>query len=329
MIYEPLSDNQRDYWTEYDTDTTIYPSTQWYQLPYTCTICDKEVFVDIVHQNGKQYHDTCYNRMLAYQDRVQSRYERLANAAERASKEAEATYNRARDMASIIPFGQPIIGARDRSYREKIWRTQDRAVERYKRAERMTERAEAARKNRAISSDDPAAVVKYREQLVKLEKLQAYMVSINKDVRLVNKRDIPLEQKVMELAQQASIAPERARALLTPDFCGRLGFPDYALTNNSANVRRIKARIAELTNKRIVAETIGDTEIQHGDIRIVKNTTDNRLQILFPGKPAQNIIKELKSRGFHWSPSNKAWQRMLSNQAEWHAETIVKMVNGA
>ncbi len=32
-----------------------------------------------------------------------------------------------------------------------------------------------------------------------------------------------------------------------PDFCGRTGFPDYALQNNNANIRRIKQRIEELS----------------------------------------------------------------------------------
>jgi hypothetical protein len=40
-----------------------------------------------------------------------------------------------------------------------------------------------------------------------------------------------------------------------------------------------------------------------------------RLQLFFDGKPAQEIIKLLKSNAFKWAPSNMAWQRQLTNNA--------------
>ena len=52
-----------------------------------------------------------------------------------------------------------------------------------------------------------------------------------------------------------------------------------------------------------------------GDMKIVHNTDDNRLQLLFPGKPDPGMIEKLKSRGFKWSPRNKAWQRQLTPNA--------------
>ena len=56
-------------------------------------------------------------------------------------------------------------------------------------------------------------------------------------------------------------------------------------------------------------------EKQKNGVRIVKNFTDNRLQLFFDGKPAPEIIAKLKSNAFHWSPKNKAWQRILTDSA--------------
>lgn len=52
-----------------------------------------------------------------------------------------------------------------------------------------------------------------------------------------------------------------------------------------------------------------------GEVRVIQNTEDNRLQLCFPDKPEQELIGKLKSRGFKWSPRNKAWQRQLTPNA--------------
>ena len=49
--------------------------------------------------------------------------------------------------------------------------------------------------------------------------------------------------------------------------------------------------------------------------RVVVNTTENRLQIIFDGKPDADIRTELKSEGFRWAPSQGAWQRQLTDNA--------------
>ncbi len=52
-----------------------------------------------------------------------------------------------------------------------------------------------------------------------------------------------------------------------------------------------------------------------GEVRVLQNTDDNRLQLFFPGKPEPEMIENLKSRGFKWSPRNMAWQRQLTPNA--------------
>ncbi len=56
-------------------------------------------------------------------------------------------------------------------------------------------------------------------------------------------------------------------------------------------------------------------EYEMGGATIRHNTEQNRLQIVFPGRPDAEMIGKLKSRGFKWSPRNQAWQRQLTPNA--------------
>ena len=64
-------------------------------------------------------------------------------------------------------------------------------------------------------------------------------------------------------------------------------------------MRRIRQRIEAL---RATAHDVTNTE-KHGDIEIVDNVEENRVQIFFPGKPDRDTRQQLKSYGFRWSPT--------------------------
>ena len=57
--------------------------------------------------------------------------------------------------------------------------------------------------------------------------------------------------------------------------------------------------------------------------RIIQNAEENRLQILFDEIPGEDVRAALKSHGFRWSPKNKAWQRQLTQNAEYDARRIL------
>jgi hypothetical protein len=40
-----------------------------------------------------------------------------------------------------------------------------------------------------------------------------------------------------------------------------------------------------------------------------------RLQLIFDGKPSDEVREVLKKNGFKWSPKNGAWQRQLTDNA--------------
>lgn len=63
--------------------------------------------------------------------------------------------------------------------------------------------------------------------------------------------------------------------------------------------------------------------IEKDGYTIVKNFADDRLQIIYDGKPDRTTISNLKSNGFRWSPSNMAWQRQLTSNAYYAAARVV------
>lgn len=66
---------------------------------------------------------------------------------------------------------------------------------------------------------------------------------------------------------------------------------------------------------------------EFGEIQVVTNHDIDRVQIIFPGKPAAEDIATLKKSGWNWSPTNKAWQRKLTANAQYSAERIAKQIS--
>lgn len=164
--------------------------------------------------------------------------------------------------------------------------------------------------NRPISSDDVDAIDRLKEKIAKAEEAQEEMKAANK---IIQSKKLSDEQKTQKLK-----AMGLSGGLLKPDWCGRKGFADYQLTNNNANIRRMKARIAELEKQRADVEK----SWTDGNIKIVDSPTENRLQIFFPEKPSDDMRTKLKQKGFKWSPTSGAWQRFRSIGALYDASLI-------
>lgn len=157
-----------------------------------------------------------------------------------------------------------------------------------------------------ISSDDPQALAKLEAKLAKLEKHQELMKAANAAIRMKDK------EKGDKRLAELGYTPEEITELRAPDFAGRIGYPAYALQNNNANIRRIRERVEELKKRQTEPAPEG-WEFDGG--QVVVNTDENRLQIIFDGKPDADLRAELKSEGFRWAPSQGAWQRQLTDNA--------------
>lgn len=87
-------------------------------------------------------------------------------------------------------------------------------------------------------------------------------------------------------------------------------------------IRRTEARKTEVLNPQGKL----NTEWSYGDITVVTNYDLDRVQIIFPGKPEESVRKLLSGSGWKWSPTNKAWQRKLTGNAQHSAHQIITSI---
>jgi hypothetical protein len=64
-----------------------------------------------------------------------------------------------------------------------------------------------------------------------------------------------------------------------------------------------------------IKQDIEEKEYEYNGITVIQNIELNRLQLIFEGKPSDEVREILKSNGFKWSPKNTAWQRQLTQNA--------------
>ncbi len=167
-----------------------------------------------------------------------------------------------------------------------------------------------------IKSSDEDAIEKLEEKLESLKDKQEQMKAANKAIRLKD------TEKGNEQLRNMGYSDEQIKQLREPDFCGRVGYPDYALQNNNANIHRIEGRIKSLQ----ATKARGTLETENQFFKIVENTEAMRLQLFFEGKPEPEVREVLKSNGFRWVPSQSAWQRQLTNNARYALERVVEQL---
>jgi len=271
--------------------------------------------------------------MNTYEQKQAAKRERLELAADRAEAKSAAAYRRAdlTEGASGIPFGQPILVGHhsEGKHRAAIKRADNAmrsSIEADKRAGKLRARAEAVGTG-GVSSDDPEAVTKLRQQLESCEATQKIMVGGNKAIRKTLKAhdaDSP-EALAMLTRLMEALAPSKgalyAEQMLKKDFSGRYGFASYQTTNNSANMRRLKKRIEQLerSSQRVTVKTSFQ-----GVCDVIENVEENRVQFIFDGKPDPETRKVMKSHGFRWAPSQGAWQRQLNGNGIYAARLVLK-----
>ena len=262
--------------------------------------------------------------MNSYEEKLEAKRERLLNAADNADARSNAAYNAGRAAVEDIPFGQPILvghhsESKHRNAIARSNRNMDKSVAESKKADYLRNKA-AGVGTGGISSDDPEALVKLKNKLSNLEKSQEIMKASNKIIR--NKK-LSDEEKVAKLIE-AGLSDSNATEILKPDFAGRIGFASYSLSNNNANMKTVRDRIAVLESKQKAYEAAGgeNIELERNGIKLVQNFEENRFQLIFPGKPDDETRRKLKSNGFRWAPSKKAWQRNLNNRSLYIAKAL-------
>ncbi len=251
--------------------------------------------------------------MNDYEQRRQDRIDRIHEKADKARAQSRDLFRQSTDMASAIPMGQPVHGAADRRYRDKIGRKMDQSIAASKKADYYERRAQAAENNTDISSDDPDAIAKLTEKLERLQKRQEYMKAVNAYYKKNGTcRGFP------------GLTDEEADKLEDGMNChswDKKPFFSATLSNNNQKINATKKRIQKLTG----ARELGYTGWTFEGGRVEANMEKNRLQIFFDEIPGEDVRKELKGWGFKWARSEGAWQRQLTNNAI-HAASRIKAI---
>ena len=95
-------------------------------------------------------------------------------------------------------------------------------------------------------------------------------------------------------------------------------------TDNSAERQRLRERLDTAIRTLERNQSGGGLNKSTKLYDLEENVTDGRIRFRFDGKPRQEIIDIMKSRGFKWSPSNKAWQRQNTPNGVYSAKKVIE-----
>jgi len=252
----------------------------------------------------------------SYTQKQLDKQAKLKARAERAEQEAGQRFAAAMTAIDGIPPGQPILvghhsEGRHRAALRRHDRNMRKAIEAQQHAEDLRRRADAVGTG-GISSDDPAAASKLGDKVEALKKTRELMKRANAYYRkhsTLDGADIPEEMK--------------AEAIQTMKLWGGVysaPFPPYALQNIGARIRSASQR-AQTIEEHATGEHV--TEVI-GQATITQDPTENRVLLSFPERLSKEDWKVVRSHGFVWSPTRKAFVRKLNNAAIYAARQVAK-----
>lgn len=284
-----------------------------------------------------------------FNERIEAKKERYSELAEKNERLSDQTFDHARKMASVIPFGQPILVGHhsekgDRRYRARIENTYRKSSELYDKSKYYAEKAENYGSG-GIMSDDPEAMIKLKEKIemltVKRDKLKRIRSAVNsllKKYKTVmpthrfqneNYRSYDHEaiKKDMDILKNtlSSKLPEidamQIELLLTEDF-GRYGVSGWQVTSLTTRIREAKKRLEYMEREEERAEI--NWTFENG---IEVKEEEGRINIYFDGKPEEAVRSVIKRSpyAFKWSRYNACWTRKkTSSMGKWFFNDLEK-----
>lgn len=169
-----------------------------------------------------------------------------------------------------------------------------------------------------IKAGDERALVKLAAKLEDLQELQETMKGVNAYWRKNKTLD---GCDLLTPEQIETIKASMARSYRVSP----VPFEAFTLSNNNAEIHRIKARIAEIEAVKACGDSEQEVEGTDG-LRVVEDTSIMRIQLIFDGKPEAAIRDILKEHGFRWAPSQGAWQRQLNANGKLSSERAIKEI---
>jgi hypothetical protein len=209
--------------------------------------------------------------------------------------------------------------------------------------------ARILKKLKALKREEAGGVIgELRAKLSERERLQEMMKKANAIVRAKVKLSAEQQamappqrarligkRKVDRLVEEIGFTRTRAEQLLKPDFAGRIGFADYQLKNNNAEIRRLKGRIAEEQQKQKRAEVARQMPEQSLTFEfsgseafpyagsVTYDYDDNRIRMSFDERIPREKFQEIRRKtGFNWSRSHEAFSAIMGVAAVNAARSI-------
>ena len=265
-----------------------------------------------------RYVDKAYELAASVAEKKPDQEERIFSMAARYSKRMAEYMNNEIRIGMICPSimicGGGNFPVKKKERQNKAW---EKNHQLYKDTQGILTKMENILNGKeVIRSGDENAIEKLEEKLKGLKDTQETMKATNKAIRL---KDVTKGNILMKDMGYTDAQIEKLRS---PDFCGRIGYPDYALQNNNANIHRVEGRLKDLKSEK----EKGTSEIENQFFKVVENTESMRLQLLFAGKPEPEVREILKSNGFRWAPSQSAWQRQLTSNAKYALNRVIEQM---
>ena len=260
--------------------------------------------------------DKAYDLADAVAEKRPEEAERAYRLAERYSKKMAEYYNKESSIGmmcpSILISGGSNFPVKKKERQVAAW---DRNHQFYEQIQGILTKIENILYGREIiKSNDDRAIEKLEEKLEDLKKRQEDMKAANKAIRLKD------TEAGNDILREMGYSEKSIKTLREPDFCGRVGFPAYELSNNNANIHRVEERLKSLK----AAKERGSSEQEYKTFKVVENTEVMRYQIIFDGKPEADVRTLLKSNGFKWAPSQGAWQRQITPNGKWALKRVIE-----
>ena len=265
----------------------------------------------------------------AYQREVEQIYqlaekvaERRPDAAEKAEKLADKYaklladyYNtnfRIDQMCpSVMIAGPANFPVRKKEKQNQAW---DRNREKYEQCKEIEDKIRNLLSGKEIiTSGDPEAIEKLKNKLSSLEKAQETMKAVNAFYRKHKTLDGCPDLSWENIEKLKSSMTDSWRSDPKP-------FESWALSNNNAEIRRVKERIKKL--EEVKAQPV-DTK-EYDGFSVVEDPEAMRIKLLFEDKPSAEIRDILKKNGFRWSPRANAWQTQLTDNGHYRLKRVLK-----
>ncbi len=147
-----------------------------------------------------------------------------------------------------------------------------------------------------------------KTQLKNMKKYQVFAKQVNALLRKQDHEALKALYVAFYPEEFQAIAEYNKRCIV-PNCWGGFGYEGFHLTS-------VNNKINALEEKLSTFEKAATKEQKLNGLEIVRNLQEDRLQLLFDGKPEEAERSFLKSNGFKWSPRFRAWQRQLTSNAE-------------